>query len=44
MKSCLGFLMTLIILFGVIGSGALIWYLSYSSEITRKPVVVAPAR
>ena len=43
MKSCLGFLMTLIILFGVMGGGALIWYLSYSTEISKKPVLVTPA-
>lgn len=44
MKSCLGLLMTLIILVGVIGSGVAIWYLSTSTEITKKPAVVSPAR
>ncbi len=36
MKSCLGMLITLIILLAVIGSGAAIWYLSDTAEFTRK--------
>jgi hypothetical protein len=35
MKSCLGLLITLLIFILVIGGGALIWYLSYSTEFSR---------
>lgn len=39
MKSFFGMLFTLIVLLAVLGGGALLWYLSYSTEVTRKPVV-----
>jgi hypothetical protein len=41
MKSCLGMLITLIILLAVIGSGAAIWYLSDTAEFTRKDAPAA---
>ena len=36
MKSCLGMLLTLVVLLAVIVSGAAIWYLSNTAEFTRK--------
>jgi hypothetical protein len=36
MKSCLGMLLTLIILLAVIGTSAAIWYLSDTAEFSRK--------
>ena len=36
MKSCLGLLLSLLILFAVLAAGAGIWYLSKSSEFSRK--------
>jgi hypothetical protein len=36
MKSCLGMLLTLIVLLAVIVSGATIWYLSSTAEFSRK--------
>ena len=41
MKSCFGLLLTMLILIAVIGTGATIWYLSNTSEFTKKE---APAR
>lgn len=41
MKSCLGMLLSLIVLISVIAAGAGIWYLSASAEFSRKE---APAR
>jgi hypothetical protein len=43
MKSCLGLLFTLIVLIAVIGGGALLWYLSDTTEFSRKPVSAAEA-
>jgi len=40
MKSCLGIIIAVLIFVAVIGGGALIWYLSDSTEFSRKP---APA-
>jgi hypothetical protein len=40
MKSCLGLLLTLLILVAVIGTGAAIWHLSSTAEFSRK---AAPA-
>ena len=37
MKSYLGLMLALIILLAVIGTGAVIWYSSYSSEYSRMP-------
>jgi hypothetical protein len=36
MKSCLGMLLTLVVLLAVILSGATIWYLSNTAEFSRK--------
>jgi len=36
MKSCLGLLLSLLILFAVLAAGAGIWYLSKSSEFSRR--------
>ncbi|HVJ45516.1 MAG TPA: hypothetical protein VM511_03955 [Luteolibacter sp.] len=36
MKSFLGMLFTMIVLLVVLGGGALLWYLSYSTEVTRR--------
>lgn len=44
MKSFFGMLFTLLVLTAVIGGGALLWYLSSTTEVSRKPVVVSPAR
>jgi hypothetical protein len=41
MKSCLGVLFTLLVLVAVIGGGAALWYLSSTTQITRK--TAAPA-
>jgi multidrug resistance efflux pump len=41
MKSFLGMLFTMIVLLVVLGGGALLWYISYSTEVTRKPTVSA---
>ena len=42
MKSCLGLLLTLCILVAVIGTGALIWYLSDTAEFAKKEAPAAP--
>jgi hypothetical protein len=42
MKSCLGLLLTLLILVAVVGSAAAIWYLSTSAEFARKEAPAAP--
>ena len=42
MKSCLGMLLVLSTLVAVIGGGALIWYLSSTSEFSRKGAVTGP--
>lgn len=39
MKSLLGMLFTLAVLFMVIGGGVLLWYLSDTVEISRTPAV-----
>lgn len=46
MKSCLGLLITLLVFVIVIGGGGLIWYLSDTTEFTRKdtPAAGAPVR
>ena len=36
MKSCLGLLLSLLILAAVLATGAGIWYLSHSTEFARK--------
>ena len=36
MKSCLGLLIVLLVFVAVVGGGALIWYLSSTSEFSRK--------
>jgi len=43
MKSCLGLLLSILILAAVLGTAALIWHLSYSSEYKTKPVPAAGA-
>ena len=43
MKSCLGILIVFTTLIAVLGGGALIWYLSSTSEFSRKGAVAAPA-
>jgi hypothetical protein len=43
MKSCLGMLLALLLLVCVIGGGALLWYLSRTSEFTRKDAAPAAA-
>ena len=35
MKSCFGLLVLLFVIVGVVGGGALLWYLSSTSEFTR---------
>lgn len=42
MKSCLGLLLTLLILVAVIGTGALIWYLSDTAEFAAKEAPATP--
>ncbi|MCW1912460.1 hypothetical protein OJ996_02675 [Luteolibacter sp. GHJ8] len=42
MKSCLGLLLTLLILVAVVGTGAAIWYLSGTAEFSRKEAPAAP--
>jgi hypothetical protein len=42
MKSCLGLLLTLLILVAVVGAGAAIWYLSSTAEFSRKEAPAAP--
>ena len=42
MKSCFGLLLTLLILFAVIGTGAAIWYLSDTAEFTKKEAPAKP--
>ena len=42
MKSCLGILIVFFTFVAVVGGGALIWYLSTTSEFSRKGAV-APA-
>ncbi len=46
MKSCLGILITFLVLVAVLGGSALLWYLSDTAEFSRKdqPVPAAPAR
>ena len=41
MKSCLGLLLTLLILIAVIGTGAALWYMSANTEYSRKDTPVA---
>lgn len=41
MKSCLGLLLTLLILIAVIGTGAALWYMSANTEYARKDAPVA---
>ncbi len=36
MKSCFGLLLTLLILFAVVGTGVAIWYMSNTAEIAKK--------
>ena len=36
MKSCLGFLLVMLVLVAVFGCGGLIWFLSNTAEFTRK--------
>ena len=36
MKSCLGMIIAIVILIAVLGGAAGIWYLSHSSEFSRK--------
>lgn len=43
MKSCLGILLVFFTFVAVIGGGALIWYLSITSEFSRKDAATAPA-
>jgi len=43
MKSCLGMLLTLVVLLAVIVSAATIWYLSSSAEFSRKDAPVPAA-
>ena len=43
MKSCLGILIVFFTFVAVVGGGALIWYLSSSSEFSRKGEAPAPA-
>ena len=42
MKSCFGMLIAILVLVAVIGSAAGIWYLSNTSEFSRKEAVTAP--
>lgn len=42
MKSCFGLLLTLLILFAVIGTGVTIWYLSDTAEIAKKEAPAKP--
>lgn len=44
MKSFLGMLFTMIVLLVVLGGGALLWYLSYSTEVSRKPATTQAIR
>jgi len=44
MKSCLGLLLSVLILAAVLGTAALIWHLSYSSNYTTKPLPAAGTR
>jgi hypothetical protein len=46
MKSCLGILITFLVLVAVVGGSALLWYLSSTAEFSRKdqPAASAPAR
>jgi len=37
MKSFLAMFFTMIVLLVVLGGGAALWYLSYSTEVSRKP-------
>lgn len=43
MKSCLGILLVFFTFVAVLGGGALIWYLSSTSEFSRKGAAAAPA-
>ncbi len=43
MKSCLAILIVFFTLVAVIGGGALIWYLSSTSEFSRKGATQPPA-
>lgn len=42
MKSCLGTLLIMLVFIAVVGTGALIWYLSYSAEFSRKDAAPPP--
>ncbi len=44
MRSCLSLLIFLFIFVGVIGGGALVWYLSTTSEFTRTPASAGTTR
>lgn len=37
MKSCFGLLIALVILIAVLGTGAVVWYLSDTVSFSRKP-------
>ena len=43
MKSCLGILLIFFTCIAVLGGGALIWYLSYTTEFSRKGAAPAKA-
>ena len=43
MKSCLGILIVFFTFVAVVGGGVLIWYLSNTSEFSRKAEINAPA-
>lgn len=42
MKSCLGILLIFLTFVAVVGGGALIWYLSDTTEFSRKTAPAAP--
>lgn len=42
MKSCLGLLLTLLILIAVIGTGVTLWYMSDSAEFSQKAAPASP--
>lgn len=46
MKSCLGLIFVLLILIAVVGGGALLWYLSHTTEFSRsdRPAATTTAR
>jgi flagellar basal body-associated protein FliL len=43
MKSFFGMLLVLLVLVAVVGGGALLWYLSDTTEFSRKDAPTAPA-